>query len=280
MVSLTKVGRAHAGDSDENRKVLAESRIHLADGLRLTSVIVDTTETQPDPIDVFVQLQGIKGEGQRPSRFVTVHGVGLTNSTDTAAIIAAATIGGYAVVTGSASPQYASLIARNQAQVAVSFAEGDVNRPIVVGSLYNSIVGLGSDQASLTGGPNAASLSKILVEQLGLPDPCAAIASSPCSDIAIQLDVDANEDLLLRVFQGSGVVATGSTVTVCVSAGGTSLAKFQAVTDSNGLAQFNGPSNTITLGAQTSITGVTIQFANGETVAVCTVLGNPCKTAD
>ena len=188
MVSLTKVGRAHAGDSDENRKVLAESRIHLVDGLRLTSVIVDTTETQPDPIDVFVQLQGIKGEGQRPSRFVTVHGVGLTNSTDTAAIIAAATIGGYAVVTGSASPQYASLIARNQAQVAVSFAEGDVNRPIVVGSLYNSIVGLGSDQASLTGGPNAASLSKILVEQLGLPDPCAAIASSPCSDIAIQLD--------------------------------------------------------------------------------------------
>jgi hypothetical protein len=261
-------------------EVLAESRIRLADGLKLTSVIVDTTGTLPDPIDAFVQLQGIKGEGQRPSRFVTVHGVGLTNSTDTASIIAAVTIGGYAVVTGSASPQYASLIARNLAQVAVSFAEVDVNRPIIVGGLYNAVVGLGSDQASLTGGSRAASLSKVLVQQLGLLDPCAVIATSPCSDIAIQLDVDANEDLLLRVFQGNGVVATGLTVTVCVSLGGTSLAQFQAVTDSNGLAQFNGPGNTIALGTQTSITGVTIQFANGDTAAVCTVLGNPCKTTD
>jgi hypothetical protein len=92
--------------------------------------------------------------------------------------------------------------------------------------------------------------------------------------------VDADEDLLLRVFQGNGVVATGSTVTVCVSLGGTSLAQFQAVTDSNGLAQFNSPGNNIALGTQTSITGVTIQFANGDTAAVCTVLGNPCKTTD
>lgn len=90
-------------------------------------------------------------------------------------------------------------------------------------------------------------------------------------DIATQLDVDSNDNLLVHVFQSNGRPFIGVTVTIFVSSSGGNPVEFQVVSDSNGLAQFKGPSNNLTLTAQTRITAMVLQFLNAGVPYVRTI---------
>jgi hypothetical protein len=81
-------------------------------------------------------------------------------------------------------------------------------------------------------------------------------------DIATQLDIDSNDNLLVHVFQSNGQPFIGVTVTIFVSWSGGNPVEFQAASDSNGLAQFKSPSNNLTLTDQASIIAIVLQFLN------------------
>src|SRR6516225_3949003 len=97
---------------------LATSDTKFADGRRLTTALFTRTGAQTDPVDAFLKLDGIPGESGTNSRTVFVQGTGQGGVTSPATI-ATVIMAGYAVMTGRATPRYASIVAQASDQVIV-----------------------------------------------------------------------------------------------------------------------------------------------------------------
>jgi hypothetical protein len=244
------------------------SRTNLGDGAILDSVFSSSTTNPQDP-DVFVQLTGVKGD-TAPTRhkgWVTISGGYQFGP-------AATVLAAYATLAGAVTPKYATYILSANG-VLVEFSQGDPERPIVNGSVYNGVKQTAISKAVEVSSPSSLQGGlagfQSLLAQFSFASPFAPAPSAACSGIATQLDVDANGNLLVHIFQSNLQPFIGVTVTVFVSLSGGNPAQFQAVSDSNGLAQFNGPGNTVTLTAQTSITAMELQFSNAGAPAVCAI---------
>ena len=162
-------------------------------------------------------------------------------------------------------------------------------KPIALGSANN---GTGSSAPSVSqivvtkaGGFASPSLfneslngGNSLLTQFGFQNPLAPATGVACSGIATQFDVDSNDNLLIRVFQGNGEPLVDSTVTISLSP---LVGSVQATTDANGIASFDGPGNTVPLASLSNITAVTVQFSINGLASSCLVQGNPppaCNT--
>jgi hypothetical protein len=111
-----------------------------------------------------------------------------------------------------------------------------------------------------------------LIAQFNIANPLVSVVTPACANVAAQLDVDTNGDLLVRVFQGSDAPFPGVTVVVTVTPTGTAP-PFQvvAVTDANGRAQFNGATNTVALNSQISVIGISLEFSNDGVAETCII---------
>jgi hypothetical protein len=258
--------------------------MNLGGGTTLQSIIV----VREDGVNYYLNIDGLSGE-TLPAKNRTVIAVGApaSSSTPTGYTAVATMAAAFAVLGGMVTPAYASRIGAELDQVSITF---------VGSSVFPPITGGGSGQGTATHSDFA--ISKIfdvappsffqqatgvglqtLLAQFNLANPLAPAPSPACIGIATQLDVDSNGNLLVRVFQGNNVPFAGVTVIISVtSTAGT--VQFQAVTDVNGLGQFNGPANSVALSAGTNITGISLQYPNSGVVSMCVVQGNTIPPVD
>ena len=265
------------------------SHIDLGGGIRLDSVL--TSRQDPDPADIFLVLSGVTDNPQQPTfnSSVTIRGRGFPASATTPAGMTAVTtvLATYGVLAGTVTPNYASYVAANLDQVRVDFSFGDPDRPIINGGAFNGKTVLSPFAFSKSADVASPQIYKDLfangglVSQFNIANPFVAVLNQnqACAGIATQFDVDSNGNLLIRVFQGNDAPFPGVSVIVSVTST-TGTAQFEAVSDANVLAQFNGPGNTVALNSQNKITGISLQFSNDGAATMCVVQGNPDPPCD
>jgi hypothetical protein len=249
------------------------SYTNLGGGVTLDSVFISNTTNQQDPVEIYLVLTGIQG-GSTPTNhqsWVTIPSPSFGTSNGAAVTVLAA----YAALAGTVTQKYATYVASANG-VLVDFATGNPARPLVVGSVYNAVTQIAISKAVEVSSPSFFQNSgfagfQTLLAQFSFASPFASAPGPACSGIATQLDVDDNGNLLVHVFQSNGQPFIGVTVTLFVSSSGGTPVQFQAISDSNGLAQFNGPSNTVTLTSETSITAIELQSSITGAPSVCSI---------
>lgn len=269
------------------------SHINLSGGVTLYSSL--TGRQDPAPSNLSLKLTGVKTNTEKKGT-ITVIVRGAPASKTTAAGIAAPTtvLAAYGVLSGAVTPNYATYVAAHVDEVNVAFDEGDPNDPIVIGSAYSG-GGMGGGKVEFrefaiakfvdTASPSIyqyAFGNGGLIAQFNIANPEISVLTPACANVAAQLDVDTNGDLLVRVFQGSDASFPNVTVSVTVTPTGTAPPfQVEAVTDANGLAQFNGSGNTVALNSQNPITGISLQFSEDGAAESCIIQGNPnpCGTS-
>jgi hypothetical protein len=273
------------------QNVSEASFIDFGGGVTLNSVVISTAGPQQDPVDVFLTLTGITGNSTSPnSRTVFARGVPSSSSTPAGNTAGITALAAYAVLAGTVTPNYASHVTAATDQVSVTFQD---LTPYVPSVPVAGTGGAGAGKANfnafaITKSVDVASPSffkqvvggtQPLVAQFGLANPLAPAPSAACNSIATRFDIDSNDNLLVYVFQNNGAPYPNVTVTLFVSVGMGAPVQYQSVSGANGEAPFNGPSNTVALTAQTTITDITLQFTNAGTSSVCAIQlqGNPCS---
>jgi hypothetical protein len=276
------------------------SQINLGGGVTLYSSL--TTRQDPAPSNLFLKLTGVKtnpsaqtsdahNTEKKGSITVSVRGTPASKTTPSGTTAPTTVFAAYGVLSGAVTPNYASYVAANVDDVTVDFTEGEVDQPVIIGSIYNG-GGMGIGKAEFrefaiakfadTASP---SIYKQLVAnegaQFNIANPEVSVLTPACANVAAQLDVDSNGDLLVRVFQGSDTLFPNVTVVVTVTPTGTATPfQVEAITDANGLAQFNGAANTVALNSQNPVTGISLQFSADGAAETCVIQGNsnPCET--
>jgi hypothetical protein len=276
------------------QNVSEASYIDLGNGVTLNSVVVSNAGTQQDPVEVFLTLTGVTGNGTSANRrTVVARGVPTSSNTPAGNTAATTVLAAYGVLAGTVTPNYASYVAAALDQVSVAFQEGNPDHPFVLGSVFNGdmessepslsdiAIAKVADVASPSFFREVLGGSNSLLSQFSLLNPLAPAPSAACSSIAAQLDIDSNGNLLVYVFQGNGAPFPNVTVIISVSLATGTPVQYQAVSEANGEAPFNVPGNTVTPTAQTNITSITLQYPNAGTVSVCTIplQGNSCSTS-
>jgi hypothetical protein len=267
------------------------SHINLGGGVTLYSSL--TTRQDPAPSNLFLKLTGVKTNTEKKGSItVSVRGTPASKTTPPGTAAPTTVLAAYGVLSGAVTPNYASYVAANVDDVTVDFTEGEADRPVIIGSGYNG-GGMGGGKVEFrqfaiakfvdTASP---SIYKQLVAnegaQFNIANPEVSVLTPACANVAAQLDVDTNGDLLVRVFQGSDAPFPNVTVVVTVTPTGTAPPfQVEAITDANGLAQFNGAANTVALNSQNPVTGISLQFSDDGAAETCIVQGspNPCDTS-
>jgi hypothetical protein len=266
------------------------SHISLGSGVTLNSTL--TTRQDPDPADVSLKLTGVKTNTEKKGSItVIVRGVPASKTIPSGITTPTTVLAAYGVVSGAITPDYASYVAKNVDEVTITFVDGNPNDPVIVGNVYN-----GASMASGKAKFEQFAIAKVVDTaspstyqqlvanegaQFNIANPEVSVAPA-CANVAAQLDVDSNGDLLVRVFQGSDAPFPGVTVVVTVTPTGTAPPfQVEAVSDANGLAQFNGAANTVALNSQNPVTGISLQFSDDGATETCVIQGsqNPCDSS-
>ena len=254
------------------------SSTNLGNGVKLDSVLINEDEM------IFLMTLTLDTQG----RFIASgHSKPSSSNTPPAVASTATALAAYGVLFGTVTPAFATAVAAANG-VSIVFDQGKPRNPIILGSLNNGVLPSGPSVTQVVVSKTTPfatpSLfdemlngSSSLLTQFGFPNPLVP-PSLFCGGVATQLDVDSNSNLLIRAFQGSGTPLVDATVTITLSS---TTFPVQATTDANGLAQFNGPDNTVPLTSLSSITAVTVQFSINGLESSCVVQGNPtppCNT--
>lgn len=257
------------------------SSTNLGNGVTLDSVLINGNS--------FGFLLTLNGNSTGPAIVIGRSTPSSSSSTTPPGTAATTTVfAAYGVLFGTVTSAFATAAAAANG-VSILFEPTKPMKPIALGSANN---GTGSSAPSVSqivvtkaGGFASPSLfneslngGNSLLTQFGFQNPLAPATGVACSGIATQFDVDSNDNLLIRVFQGNGEPLVDSTVTISLSP---LVGSVQATTDANGIASFDGPGNTVPLASLSNITAVTVQFSINGLASSCLVQGNPppaCNT--
>ena len=260
------------------------SHISLGSGVALNSTL--TTRQDPAPSDLFLKVIGVKTNTEKEGSItVIVRGVPASKTTPSGITAPTTVLAAYSVLSGAITPNYASYVAANVDEVTITFAEGNPIDPVIVGNVFN-----GASMASGKAKFEQFAIAKVVDTaspsiykqlfanegaQFNIANPEVSVTPA-CANVAAQLDVDSNGDLLVRVFQGNDAPFPNVTVIVTITPTGTAPPfQLEAITDANGLAQFNGAANTIALNSQNPVTGISLQFSEDGAAETCVIQGNP-----
>jgi len=242
-----------------------------------------TTGVQNDPI-VAAQISGLPGSGGGIcgyTRSIIAVGTSASTTGPIVNIVPTTVLAALAVLTGKVTMNYASYVAKNVDQVSIAYPPNPCTPNMGAGSAAGKVdfsefsVARALDAASpslfqqaTAGGPSPF---QTLVTQFNVPYPFEPSTGAACTGVSTQFDVDPSGNLLMDVSQSNAPLVGATLIVSLSSAIGTS--QVQAMTNANGVAEFNGTGNAVPLNSAT-ITGVDLEYPSTTNLPLTCVLLN------